>query len=103
MTFRKGQSGNSNGRPKGTPNKSTSSVRNWLVELINNNRERLQSDFEQLQPLERLTMIEKFLPYVMPKVTKADEVENACFTKADYKESVFNGKQLNKWYEEDSK
>lgn len=104
MTFIKGQSGNINGRPKGTPNKATTSVRTWLVEFINNNRERLQSDFDTLQPLERLTMIEKLLPYIMPKVTKADEVENACFTGKDVKTdvNVFTGEgrsTFRKWYE----
>ena len=52
----KGHTGNPNGRPKGIPNKTTSTVRNWLVQLINDNREQLEQDFKALDPEKRLAM-----------------------------------------------
>lgn len=75
------------GRKQGTPNKVTSTIRNWLVELINDNRDVIAEDFAQLEPKERLVMLEKLLPYIMPKVQSADEVEGACFTREDIEES----------------
>ncbi len=94
------------GRQKGTPNKVTATIRNWIVELINNNRKTIETDFAQLEPKERLAMLEKLLPYIMPKVQTADEVEGACFTKDDFVEKdswslkdSFSTKDIEKWYE----
>lgn len=83
MAQQKGHTGNPNGRPKGTPNKLTSTVRSWIVELINDNREQIEKDLKSLKPVERLTFIERLLPYILPKVERADEVEGAAFTKED--------------------
>lgn len=99
----KGYTNNPNGRPKGTPNKVTSTIRNWIVELINENREQLQTDLSQLEPKDRLSFIEKLLPYILPKVEKADEVEGAAFTKDDIVEVSILGdwdtskKELQTW------
>lgn len=100
----KGKTNNPSGRPKGTPNKVTSTIRNWLVELINNNRERIEKDFLELEPKERLLFTEKFLPYIMPKVENAKEVEGACYDKADFeKTDTYNWQTektaLKEWFE----
>lgn len=101
----KGQTNNPNGRPKGTPNKITATIRNWIVELINNNRDLIENDFLQLEPKDRLMMLEKLLPYIMPKVLNADEVEGACYTKDDVVEKTdwdnLDGitKGVEKWYD----
>lgn len=81
--FQKGQSGNPNGRPKGTANKTTATVRAWLVDLINANRDALQQDLDAMEPTARWELIVKLLPYILPKVEKADEVEGAAYTKQD--------------------
>jgi len=96
------------GRQIGTPNKITSTIRNWLVELINNNRNILEADLLKLEPKDRLAMIEKLLPYILPKVMNADEVEGAAFSKDDYKdtdgwgEELYEKKQLQKWYKKEA-
>lgn len=99
----KGRTGNPNGRPKGTPNKVTATVRNWLADMIQKNQTQLEQDFLSLQPLERLAMLEKLLPYIMPKVQNATEVENACYTKDDFKDSDMYDldfdKKVKNWYE----
>lgn len=79
----KGKTNNPNGRPKGTPNRVTTTIRNWLVELINDNRERIEADLQSLDPKDRLSFIEKLLPYLLPKVERADEVEGAAYSKDD--------------------
>jgi hypothetical protein len=55
------------GRQKGTPNKITKAVRVTLVKFINRNMRTLQRDFDELEPKDRLTLLERFLPYVLPK------------------------------------
>ena len=79
----KGHTGNPNGRPKGIPNKTTSTVRNWLVQLINDNREQLEQDFKNLDPEKRLDLLQKLLPYLMPKVTDDAQVRGACYDAKD--------------------
>lgn len=104
MAYTKGQSGNPQGRPKGAKGKYTSTIRKWIVELINKNREQIEKDFLQLEAKDRLQMIEKFLPYIMPKVEKADEVEGACYESTDFEPDDwttcgFDKKRLRNWYE----
>lgn len=90
------------GRQAGTPNKTTSTVRSWIVELINNNREQIEKDIQQLEPKDRLNMLDKLLPYILPKVVNANEVEGAVFTKEDIEpENVWKVSEpkLSQWYE----
>ena len=63
----KGKTGNPNGRPKGSPNKTTQSVREWLTRLIDDNREQIRKDLAALEPKERLQVLEKFMEYTVPK------------------------------------
>lgn len=107
MPQKKGHTGNPYGRPKGTPNKVTSTLRNWLLELINNNRLLIQQDFEQLEPLQRMQMLEKLLPFLMPKVESAGAVRGACYDESDvieientfYNEEEQPKRELQLWYE----
>lgn len=55
------------GRQKGTPNKVTASVKEWLSALIDKNRRQVERDLKQLEPRERLIMLEKLMQYVVPK------------------------------------
>ncbi|MDR2139382.1 MAG: DUF5681 domain-containing protein [Tannerella sp.] len=75
MAQKKGQTGNPNGRPKGTPNKVTTDLRQWVNMLIENNREQLEKDLEALEPKERWQLIEKLMQYVIPK-KREEEHEN---------------------------
>jgi hypothetical protein len=71
MAQRKGHTGNPYGRPKGTPNKVTIDLRQWVNTLIENNREQLEADLAKLEPKERWQLIEKLMQYVISK--KKDE------------------------------
>lgn len=83
------------GRQAGTPNKATATVRNWIVELINNNREQIEQDLQQLEPKDRLLMFEKLLPFILPKTVQATDVEGAAYTRSDI---VDGGSVAARWY-----
>lgn len=55
------------GRAKGTPNKVTHDVRTWLAKLISKNRRQLERDLQELEPKDRVMMLERLMQYVVPK------------------------------------
>ena len=55
------------GRKKGTPNKVTGTVKEWLAALIDRNRVQMEEDLQRLEPRERLAVLEKFMQYIVPK------------------------------------
>jgi hypothetical protein len=75
MAQKKGQTGNPYGRPKGTPNKVTTSLRQWVNTLIESNREQLEADLANLEPKERWQLIEKLMQYVIPKKREEEETD----------------------------
>lgn len=99
----KGHTNNPNGRPKGQPNKVTATVRAWLLEVINTNRDQIENDLKQLEPAERIEAILKLLPYILPKAVNPDEVEGAAFTKDDVKVydrwEIEEKASIKQWYE----
>jgi len=66
--MKKGQTNNPNGRPKGVPNKTTSTVREWLAGLLDKNRQQIEKDLKLLDPKDRLLVLEKFMQYTTPKM-----------------------------------
>lgn len=63
----KGHTNNRNGRPKGAPNKVTTELRQWVSNLIDNNRTQIEQDLMSVEPDKRLVMLEKLMQYVLPK------------------------------------
>jgi len=59
--------GRMGGRQKGTPNKVTSTVKEWLAQLIDKNRRQMERDIKDLEPKDRLQVLEKLMQYVVPK------------------------------------
>ncbi len=56
------------GRTKGTPNRLTKELRSLLKNILHIELERIQEYLEQLEPKERLEIIIKMMPYVLPKI-----------------------------------
>jgi hypothetical protein len=61
------------GRKKGTPNKSTSNLRDWVSTLIESNLEQIEADLKILEPKERCLFIEKLMQYVIPKKREQEQ------------------------------
>lgn len=55
------------GRAAGTPNKVSGTLKEWLTSLIDKNRTQIEKDLQDLEPKERLQMMEKLMQYVIPK------------------------------------
>lgn len=55
------------GRAKGTPNKSTSDLKQWLSEVLNENRNQFERDLKSLLPEERIKVLSGLFNYVIPK------------------------------------
>lgn len=60
------------GRAKGTPNKVTASLRDFIRNLIDENREQVIADLRELEPYQRLLFIERLIGYVLPKQAAVD-------------------------------
>ena len=55
------------GRKKGTPNKSTSDLKQWLSGVLNDNRNQFEKDLKTLLPEDRIRLLSGLFNYVIPK------------------------------------
>lgn len=69
------------GRQKGTPNKTTTALREVITNIFRCNMQQIEEDLQSLDPHERIVLMEKLLPYVLPKLNNTN--------------SDFNGQQPN--------
>ncbi len=58
------------GRKKGTPNKTTADLKQWVFDFINGNLDTFIENFKQLDQKEQFNIMLKLLPYVLPKQTE---------------------------------
>lgn len=66
------------GRMKGTPNKTTEELRSMVQNFLEQHWETLHSDFEKLQPSQRVMFLEKLLTHVLPKpITDLSQLNEA--------------------------
>ena len=57
---------NTKGRPTGSPNKSTEELRLSIQLFIEKNWDRIQADFDAMEPAQRLNFINSLLKHVLP-------------------------------------
>ena len=56
------------GRPKGSKNRMTQTIREQIQNLFDDNFDTIQQDLESLEPRDRLKFMTDLLPYLMPKL-----------------------------------
>ena len=67
MGFKKGESGNPEGRPKGSLNKTTNEIRELISKAIDTDK--IKCMLNQIEdPVEYINAVSKLLPYVAGKV-----------------------------------
>jgi len=72
MAFKKGQSGNPDGRRKGAANKVTTELRERIKDFLDGQWEKIEGDFDSLEPDKRVALFEKLLQYVLPRMASMD-------------------------------
>ncbi len=55
------------GRAKGTPNKTTGELREWIASILNNGKEKFENELGWLQAEEYVKAFTGLLNYVLPK------------------------------------
>jgi hypothetical protein len=71
-TIKKGTILNKNGRPKGTPNRTTTEIREAYQQLISGNIEQLNEDLTALEPFQRLKIVIEMSKYILPTLRATD-------------------------------
>ena len=64
------------GRQKGTPNRLTKELRVLLKDIMYQELEEVQERFSLLEPKQRIELIIKLMPYVLPKVNSISHKTN---------------------------
>ena len=63
------------GRTKGTPNKITNEIRKKLKDIVDNELDILEESIKHLDSKQRLELLIKLIPYVIPKVQTVSSTE----------------------------
>jgi hypothetical protein len=58
------------GRVKGSENKATGELRDFISHLVNENKDKLQNDLDMLEPKERVDAFIKLLEFTTPKLQR---------------------------------
>ena len=64
------------GRQKGTSNRMTKELRVLLKDIIYQELEEVQERFSLLEPKQRIELIIKLMPYILPKVNSISHTTN---------------------------
>ena len=64
------------GRQKGTPNRMTKELRSVLKDVLYQELEQIQTHIDTLKPKERVELLIKLMPFVLPKVTSVSHTTN---------------------------
>ena len=74
MGFKKGESGNPEGRPKGSLNKTTNEIREAISKAIDTDK--IKCMLNQIEdPVDYINSVSKLLPYITGKVKPIENVE----------------------------
>lgn len=74
MPFKKGKSGNPNGRPSGTPNAISRDLREVIQNLLESQYEQILTDLEALEPKDRVNAWIRLLDFAVPKLQRTENV-----------------------------
>jgi hypothetical protein len=64
------------GRKKGSKNRTTEEMREFIQQVVNKNFDRLEEDLDDMNPTNRWTIIQKITQYFMPILSKNDNTND---------------------------
>lgn len=67
MGLHKGHTNNPNGRPAGTPNKATSATKDWILAIIEENKDLIRDDLKNMDSTSRVRAVFSLLNFITPK------------------------------------
>ncbi len=67
------------GRKKGTPNRLTKELRTILKNVLYNELENIEAHLDSLEPKQRIELLIKLIPFILPKVDKIGHTYNEPF------------------------
>tara|TARA_B100001059_G_C17521873_1_gene421188 strand:+ start:41 stop:280 length:240 start_codon:yes stop_codon:yes gene_type:complete len=67
------------GRKLGTPNRMTKELRSILKDMMYQEIDIIQDHLDQLSPKERIEILIKLMPFVLPKTTSISHTTNEPF------------------------
>ena len=71
MPFKPGQSGNANGRPKGSKNKPTQ-FKEFVKQLLFDNYDQIKEDIKELEPKDRVMLLSKLAAFAEPTLRSVE-------------------------------
>ena len=89
MAFKKGESGNIKGKPKGAVNKVTQDARKLFLETLEGQSEHLSDAFNEVRkdsPSKYLDLFAKYAQYFVPKKTESSDTVKHEFPTVDFKD-----------------
>ena len=72
MGLKKGQTNNRRGRPKGSQNRMTVPMKEWIQGLVSENLDQLKDDLKAMEGRDRWAVVEKLMCYITPKLQSLD-------------------------------
>ena len=91
------------GRQKGTPNKITAEIREFLASLVFDNMDLIRQDVKDMTPEQRAVFLPKILPYIAPKVKTVSETEGKSQASLDLQSISNTAQAIMSWEREQEK
>ena len=85
------------GRKKGSTNRTTQEMRDFIQKVVNKNFDRLETDLDAMPPVHRWTVIQKITQYFMPVLSKnenSNENSGEISIVVKYNDSTDNKKEI---------